>query len=152
MSYELTLQIYASAWVGVLGTLMLMVNWVGKKLEHLFGEYAKRLDRKNADLGLDKSVEADKIAWDYLLPWNLGHIERYLRRNSFSRSRYLEELAVDIGRPMWLVIYSGLFVGTLLLAFSGPIVYHLTGLSYAAEYLVAIYLLTGGNLAAYLLL
>lgn len=152
MTNELTIGVYSSAWVGITGTLILMVNWVGEKLTIMFGEFVARVNRKNADLGLDQSVDVEDLARDYLFPFRSGSIEHYLEQNDFSEDRYLSELDADVGQPIAFILFSLLFGITLFLAFSGPAVYYLTGFSLAAEYLLALYAMTAINLLAYFLL
>lgn len=152
MTYELGLEIYASAWFGVTGTLILMAKWLREKMESLYVDYVNRVDEKNGDLGLDRSVDATDIARDYLLPVGGGAIKDYVRMNNYPQKQYVSELNKDVGRPVALVVFITLFVFAIVMAFSGPGVYYVWGLTYVAEYLLALYALVGVNLAAYLVL
>lgn len=152
MTYELGLEIYASAWVGITGTFILMAKWLREKMGSLYGNYVDRVDTKNGDLGLDRSVDAADIARDHLLPVGGGAIDAYAGRNKFPRDWYVTKLNEDVGRPIALAGFVFLFALAVVMVFAGPLVYHLWGTVYAAEYLVVLYALVGANLVAYLVL
>jgi len=152
MTYELGLEIYASAWVGITGTFMLMAKWLREKMNSLYSDYVDRVDTKNGDLGLDRSVDAGDIARDHLLPIGGGAIDAYAGRNNFPRDWYVSELNEDVGQPVALMGFVILFALTVIMVSAGPLVYYLWGTVYAAEYLVVLYALVGANLVAYLVL
>jgi len=152
MTYELDLGIYASAWIAITGTFILMAKWLREKMAALYSDYIGSVDKMNGKLGLDRSVDAADIARDYLLPVGGGAIDAYTSRNDYPRNVYISELDADVGRPISLIVFVLIFVIAILLAFSGPVVYYFWGTSFAAEYLVMLYAIVGTNLLAYLVL
>lgn len=152
MTYDLGLEIYASAWVGITGTFILMAKWLREKMGSLYGDFVDSVDRKNGDLGLDRSVDTSAIVWDYLLPIGGGAIDAYTGRNNYPQDQYVTEISVEVGWPVALVGFIIIFVLAFLSVFAGPLVYLIWGIAYAAEYLVILITLVGANLVAYLLL
>lgn len=148
MTYEQA----GAAWVGTAGTVILMSKWLWQNVESLFGDFAEEINSMNANLGLDYSVDAEDIALDYLVQFRSGAMAGYLKRNEFPRDKYISELNDEVGRPYSLVLSAALLAALLGVAFSGPLVYHLWGLSPATEYFSVLYALILANLAAYFLL
>lgn len=145
MTYEQA----AAAWVGTTGTVILMSKWLWGNARRQFDDLAAEIKGRNADLGLDYSVDARDLARDYLTPLGGGSLERYADRNGISRVRYVSVLREDVGRPYSLALSVALLAALLAVTFSGPVVYRLWGLSPAAEYFAALYALVLANLAAY---
>lgn len=152
MTYELGVNVYASAWIAITAAVLALVAPFKEKMGSLFGEYVNCIDQRNGDLGLDRSVDVDSIARDHLIPIGGKAIDAYVGRNDFPRERYVDELNRNVGRPIALILFASLFVVTILLAFAGPLVYYLWGTSYLGEYLIVLYSLVGANLFVYFLL
>lgn len=142
----------AVIWAGTTGTVILMSKWLWAKTERLFDDYVAEIDERNADLGLDTSVEPKAIALDRLTPLGGSSLEKYANRNGIPRGRYVSELREGVLWPYSLALSAALLVALLAVAFSGPLVYRLWGVSLVREYFAALYALVLANLIAYFLL
>lgn len=145
-------QIYGSIWAALLTTSILMVNWIDKKYHYLFDNFVDEIRSHNASLGLDRSVDEKEIALDFLLFYREDNIEQYMEQNDFSKRDYIDKFNNEIGKPLGLIAYSITFGITLLYGFSGPMVYKITGLSFAEEYLVGFLILILIPIAGHFLL
>lgn len=149
MTYELSLEVYAASWFGLLGTLILMANWIEQRLSSLYSAYVDRVDRMNGDLGFDRSVDVDKIAWDFLIPFQSDSIKQYAKNNDYRPSAYGAQLRDGVGRPIRLIGFTLLFGITVLFGFAGPLVLYIGGESVLAKYIGIFVLLFATNLIAY---
>jgi hypothetical protein len=148
----ITPQIYASAWISITATLLLMAKWIREKLGLMYFDFIDRVDGKNGDLGLDRSVDVADIARDYLLPLGSNDaIETYAKNNGLPKGYYLEKLRKGVGRPIGLILLATVFTFSMVFAFLGPVLYHFSGFSYAPEYLVIVYILVGTTVSLYLI-
>jgi hypothetical protein len=148
MTYELA----AAAWLGTISIIVSMSKGLWGNLRRQFDDFAGEIKSKNADLGLDYSVDAEDIALDYLTPLGAGILEKYAKQNGVPRDHYVSELKEGVGRPYRLALSAALLVAIIVVAFSGPVVFRLWGLSPAGEYFAALYALILANLTAYFLL
>lgn len=152
MTYDLGVGIYATVWIGLTGTFFLMAKWLREKMGSMYLDFVDRIDGKNADLGLSRSVEPADIARDYLLPFGNGAISTYTDNEGYPRRKYIGEMDRDVGRPLRLIAFATLFVLALLVFIMGPLVYLVAGINYAPEYISALLLLMTANLIAYVAL
>lgn len=151
MTYDLGVGIYAPAWVALTGTFFLMAKWLREKMGLMCSRFVERIDGKNADLGLRRSVEPTDIARDYLLPMGNGAVSTYTDSEDYPREKYIAELDQDVGRPLGLIAFIALFALALLVVLLGPIMFLATGISHAPEYFLTLILLMTANLIAYLI-
>lgn len=152
MTYELGIGTYATAWVGLTGTLFLMAKWLREKMGTLYWDFVSKIDGKNADLGLDRGIDPADIARDYLLPFGGGAIDTYTQQHDYSKRDYIAELDRDVGRPLWLIGFVAIFALALVVDMLGPVLFFLTGVIHAPEYFFALLMLMLINLIAYLIL
>ena len=118
----------------------------------MFDTYVESIQTQNANLGLNRSVSETELALDYLLPHRGDRIERYSQNNGIEKDDYAATLDEEVGKPTQLIAFIGLLVLTLLVGFSGPVIYLSTGLTYIGEYLVVFLFMLLMNLVAYFLL
>jgi len=123
-----------------------------KKSRQMFDTYVESIQTQNANLGLNRSVSETELALDYLLPHRGDRIERYSQNNGIEKDDYAATLDEEVGKPTQLIAFIGLLVLTLLVGFSGPVIYLSTGLTYIGEYLVVFLFMLLMNLVAYFLL
>lgn len=151
MTYEPSLGIYATVWVGVLGTLMLMGKWIETKSRTLFAAYVDRIEGKNADLGLPRSFETSKIALDILIPYRHEHIARYAQNIGLDECTYIDIMHRDVGRPRGLIALVTIYACSIGIAFLGPIFYFLSGYAFLAEYFILLLVSAATTLIIYLI-
>ena len=148
----MTFELAAAAWLGTISFVVSMSKWLWGNTRRQFEDFARKIKSKNADFGFDYSFDAEYLALDYLTPLGAGSLEKYAKRNGVPSDHYVSELREGVGRPYSLALSAALLVAMLVIAFSGPVVYRLWGLSPAGEYFAALYALILTNLTAYFLL
>jgi hypothetical protein len=133
-------------------TLVLASNWLARKPRAMFDDFVSEIRSMNAGLGLNRSVDEAELALDYLLPWRGSRIARYTRQNDFDKKRYVAKLKLEVGRPWRLAAYTALLTVTLVWASVGPLLWHLTGEVWLAQYLIVFFLLFTTCVGGYFIL
>lgn len=151
MASSLGITMYGPVWGGLLGTLILMANWIESRSRTLFEQYVDRVSECNADLGMDLSVDQAAIAMDLVIPGRDQNAQRYAEKHGMDKREYTDKIIQHTGRPLKLVSLLITYTLAVMLAFGGPALYYWTGLSFAGEYFACLLGFTAATLMVYFL-
>jgi len=143
--------VYVTSWAALFGALIVSFYPSSKKAGQMFDTYVEKIESHNADMGLNRSVSETDLVLDYLLPHREDRLERYSQNNGIKKDDYVDSLDEEVGKPTRLIAFVCLLVLTLLVGFSGPVIYLSTGLTYIGEYMIFFSFIIMVNIVGYTL-